>query len=250
EEAAELLHTAVGSDLPAAAVAALEDRTEGWVAGLQLAALSLRGRADVTAFVEGFSGSHRYVLDYLAEEVLDRQPPPLREFLLETSVLERLSGPLCDGGHGRKGGPPAPRGASGGWSRSSGPSCSWCRWTRGAAGGASTSCSPTCCAPACTRSSPSGCPSCTGPQPPGWRTMDRPTRPWTTPWPPVTPPGRPRWSTGTPKRCCSAGRARPWPAGSPPCPPGPAPPPAPRAGPLPAAAVSAGGLPSGDRRPT
>jgi LuxR family transcriptional regulator, maltose regulon positive regulatory protein len=101
EEAAELLRTAVGSELPEAAVAALGDRTEGWVAGLQLAALSMRGRGDITAFVEGFSGSHRYVLDYLAEEVLDRQPEPLRAFLLETSVLERLSGPLCDAVCGR-----------------------------------------------------------------------------------------------------------------------------------------------------
>jgi LuxR family maltose regulon positive regulatory protein len=101
DEAAALLRAAVGSGLPEAAVAALADRTEGWVAGLQLAALSLQGRADVTAFVEGFSGSHRYVLDYLAEEVLDRQPQRLRQFLLATSVLERLSGPLCDAITGR-----------------------------------------------------------------------------------------------------------------------------------------------------
>jgi LuxR family transcriptional regulator, maltose regulon positive regulatory protein len=102
EEVAELLRTAVGSELPDAAVAALGDRTEGWVAGLQLAALSLRGRGDITEFVEGFSGSHRYVLDYLAEEVLDGQPNPLRSFLLETSVLERLTGPLCDAVTGRR----------------------------------------------------------------------------------------------------------------------------------------------------
>jgi LuxR family transcriptional regulator, maltose regulon positive regulatory protein len=101
EEVAELLRTAVGSELSEAAVAALGDRTEGWVAGLQLAALSLQGRGDITAFVEGFSGSHRYVLDYLTEEVLDRQPEPLRAFLLETSVLGRLSGALCDEVTGR-----------------------------------------------------------------------------------------------------------------------------------------------------
>ncbi|HZA81749.1 MAG TPA: helix-turn-helix transcriptional regulator, partial [Actinomycetes bacterium] len=101
EEAAELLRTAVGFELPEAAVAALGDRTEGWVAGLQLAALSLRGRDDITEFVEGFSGTHRYVLDYLTQEVLDRQPEPLRTFLLETSVLGRLSGPLCDAVTGR-----------------------------------------------------------------------------------------------------------------------------------------------------
>ncbi len=101
EEAAALLREAVGSDLPEAAVAVLAARTEGWVAGLQLAGLSLRGQADVAGFVASFSGSHRYVLDYLAEEVLERQPEPVREFLLETSVLERLSGALCDAVTGR-----------------------------------------------------------------------------------------------------------------------------------------------------
>ncbi len=100
-EAGELLRAAVGHDLPDQVVAALEERTEGWVAGLQLAALSLRGHADVARFVAEFSGSHRYVLDYLAEEVLDRQSEQLRTFLLETSVLDRLSGPLCDALTGR-----------------------------------------------------------------------------------------------------------------------------------------------------
>jgi LuxR family transcriptional regulator, maltose regulon positive regulatory protein len=96
EETARLLRTAVGSDLPDAVVTALEERTEGWVAGLRLAALSLQGRTDVGGFVEEFTGSHRYVLDYLTEEVLDRQPEHLRTFLLESSVLDRVSGPLCD----------------------------------------------------------------------------------------------------------------------------------------------------------
>ncbi|HEU5107613.1 MAG TPA: AAA family ATPase, partial [Micromonosporaceae bacterium] len=96
EEAAALLHDAVGPDLSAAAVAALTERTEGWAAGLRLAALSLRGHSDTAGFVATFSGSHRYVLDYLTEEVLERQPPQVRRFLLETSILDRLSGPLCD----------------------------------------------------------------------------------------------------------------------------------------------------------
>jgi LuxR family transcriptional regulator, maltose regulon positive regulatory protein len=96
EEAAALLREAVGHDLPEGAVAALVARTEGWAAGLQLAALSLRGREDAAAFVASFSGDHRYVLDFLAEEVLERQPERVRTFLLETSVLERLCGPLCD----------------------------------------------------------------------------------------------------------------------------------------------------------
>ena len=101
-EAAELLQH-VASALPDASVAALAARTEGWAAGLQLAALSLRGQDDATAFVAAFTGSHRYVLDYLAEEVLDRQHKQLRTFLLETSVLDRLSGPLCDAVTGREG---------------------------------------------------------------------------------------------------------------------------------------------------
>ncbi|HEV3505610.1 MAG TPA: hypothetical protein VG637_10075 [Actinomycetes bacterium] len=101
EEAAALLGAAVGVELPDAAVAALEARTEGWVAGLQLAALSLEGHLDVDAFVRTFSGSHRYVLDYLTEEVLDRQPRELRGFLLETSILDRICGPLADATTGR-----------------------------------------------------------------------------------------------------------------------------------------------------
>jgi LuxR family maltose regulon positive regulatory protein len=103
EEAAELLRGAAGPDvsLTDTVVAALAARTEGWAAGLQLAALSLRGHGDPARFVEGFSGSHRYVLDYLTEEVLDHQPEPLRAFLLETSILDRLCGPLCDAVTGR-----------------------------------------------------------------------------------------------------------------------------------------------------
>ncbi len=101
EEAAALLREAAGPGLPDAAVAALAARTEGWVAGLQLAGLSLRAQPDVAGFVAAFSGSHRYVLDYLAEEVLERQPGQVRAFLLETSVLDRLSGPLCDAVTGR-----------------------------------------------------------------------------------------------------------------------------------------------------
>lgn len=105
EEAADLLREAAGPDVHARlgddAVAVLADRTEGWAAGLQLAALSLPGEPDLAAFVATFSGSHRYVLDYLTEEVLRQQPEPVREFLLQTSVLDRLSGPLCDAVTGR-----------------------------------------------------------------------------------------------------------------------------------------------------
>jgi LuxR family maltose regulon positive regulatory protein len=102
-EAAAMLREAASADMPDAAVAALAERTEGWAAGLQLAALSLRGQTDVAGFVAAFTGSNRYVLDFLAEEVLERQSGQVREFLLETSVLERLSGPLCDAVAGRTG---------------------------------------------------------------------------------------------------------------------------------------------------
>jgi LuxR family transcriptional regulator, maltose regulon positive regulatory protein len=101
EETAALLREAVGMNLPTASLAGLAARTEGWAAGLQLAALSLQGRSDPAEFVATFSGSHRYVLDYLTEEVLVRQPEHLVSFLLETSVLEQLSGPLCQAVTGR-----------------------------------------------------------------------------------------------------------------------------------------------------
>ena len=104
EEAAALLLESAGPDLPETAVAALEARTEGWAAGLRLAAVSLRGQPDAAGFVAAFSGSHRYVLDYLTEEVLERQPEQLRGFLLQTSLLERLSGELCDAVTGRSDG--------------------------------------------------------------------------------------------------------------------------------------------------
>ena len=95
-EAAAFLEQAMGLDLSAEQVATLEARTEGWIAGLQLAALSLRGRADVGSFVESFSGSHHFVLDYLLEEVLQRQSDRVQAFLLRTSILAQLSGALCD----------------------------------------------------------------------------------------------------------------------------------------------------------
>jgi len=110
EEAAALLRQVAApgaarpdASLPGAVAVALAARTEGWAAGLQLAGLSLRGHDDAGSFVAAFTGSHRYVLDYLAEEILERQPGQVREFLLETSVLERLPGGLCDAVTGRPG---------------------------------------------------------------------------------------------------------------------------------------------------
>ena len=90
EEVATYLGTVLDHDLADSAVAALEGRTEGWIAALQLATLSLQGRDDTADFIAGFAGGDRYVVDYLVEEVLDRQPEEVRSFLLETSVLDRL----------------------------------------------------------------------------------------------------------------------------------------------------------------
>ncbi|HEY9376771.1 MAG TPA: AAA family ATPase, partial [Jiangellaceae bacterium] len=98
-EAQDFLNRVMGLELAAADVDALEDRTEGWIAGLQLAALSLRDIADrdeVAGFIQAFTGSNRFVIDYLADEVLARQPPEVRDFLIRTAVLDRLHGPLCD----------------------------------------------------------------------------------------------------------------------------------------------------------
>jgi LuxR family maltose regulon positive regulatory protein len=99
EEATAFLNQIMDLSLAPEQIATLEARTEGWIAGLQLAALSLQGRGsvqDVAGFVETFAGSHRYVMDYLMEEVFSRQSPEVQEFLLQTSVLDRLSAPLCD----------------------------------------------------------------------------------------------------------------------------------------------------------
>jgi LuxR family maltose regulon positive regulatory protein len=95
-EAAEFLNRVMDLNLSAEDVAALENRTEGWIAGLQLAALSMQGRKDATSFIKSFTGSHHFVLDYLVEEVLEQQPEGVQAFLLRTSILDRLCGPLCD----------------------------------------------------------------------------------------------------------------------------------------------------------
>src|SRR6266581_1713221 len=95
-EAAGFLNQVMGLGLSAQDIAALEDRTEGWIAGLQLAAISLQGQQDATSFITSFTGSHHFVLDYLLEEVLQQQSESLQTFLLRTSILDRLCGPLCD----------------------------------------------------------------------------------------------------------------------------------------------------------
>jgi LuxR family maltose regulon positive regulatory protein len=103
-ETAAFLNEAMGLGLSPEDVTALEARTEGWIAGLQMAGLSMQGQKrtgmrvadEPSEFVQALSGSHRFILDYLVEEVLDRQPPAIQEFLLKTSILDRLAGPLCD----------------------------------------------------------------------------------------------------------------------------------------------------------
>ena len=96
DEAAEFLNRVMGLNLTAENIAALETRTEGWIVGLQLAALSMQGREDIAAFIQAFTGSHHFVLDYLVEEVLQQQTESVQTFLLRTSILDRLCGPLCD----------------------------------------------------------------------------------------------------------------------------------------------------------
>ncbi|RIK29030.1 MAG: hypothetical protein DCC56_14300 [Anaerolineae bacterium] len=104
DESTAFLNRAMGLSLSSEEVAALEARTEGWIAGLQIAALSMQGQEDISGFVAAFSGSHRHILGYLANEVIDKQPERILNFLLKTSILERLCGPLCDAVTGDTGG--------------------------------------------------------------------------------------------------------------------------------------------------
>ncbi len=96
EEAGAFLNQMMNLNLSAENIAALETRTEGWIAGLQLAALSMQGREDIASFIQAFTGSHRFVLDYLVEEVLQHQSEPIRSFLLQTAILDRFCAPLCN----------------------------------------------------------------------------------------------------------------------------------------------------------
>jgi LuxR family maltose regulon positive regulatory protein len=104
DEAEAYLNDSMGLNLTVPDVEALEGRTEGWIAALQLAALSVKGRSDVAEFIAGFAGDDRYIVDYLVEEVLRRQPERVRSFLLQTSILGRLTGQLCDAVTSRDGG--------------------------------------------------------------------------------------------------------------------------------------------------
>ncbi len=101
KETATFLDNVLGFSLSSEDIATLENRTEGWIAGLQMAAISMKGRKDVSGFIKSFRGSHRFVLDYLVEEVLDQQSSDIQEFLLLTSILERMTAPLCNSVTGR-----------------------------------------------------------------------------------------------------------------------------------------------------
>ena len=103
DEAWTFLNGTMTLDLADADVAALEKRTEGWVTGLKLAALSMQSQPDARAFIDSFSGDNRYIADYLIEEVLQGQPEHMRRFLSATSILDRLSAPLCDAVTGETG---------------------------------------------------------------------------------------------------------------------------------------------------
>ena len=103
-EAAQFIQQTTNLTLSLDQIAALETRTEGWIAGLQMAALSIQGQEDTDGFIHAFTGSHRFVLDYLVEEVLQIQPERVRNFLLRTSILNELCGPLCDAVTGQKDG--------------------------------------------------------------------------------------------------------------------------------------------------
>jgi LuxR family maltose regulon positive regulatory protein len=104
DETASLFNRALGLNLSAEDLAALDARTEGWIAGLQVAALSMKGLEDTSGFVKVFAGSHRYVMDYLVEEVLNQQPENIQTFLHHTAILDRMTGPLCDALTGQAGG--------------------------------------------------------------------------------------------------------------------------------------------------
>lgn len=179
-EADHLLNDVLGLGLAPTDIQLLHRRTEGWAAGLYLAALSLAGRADTATFIKTFAGDNRHIVDYLMAEVLDGQPPNLRSFLLRTSVLGRLSGALCDAVLQTSG-------SAAVLQKIERETCSWCHWTRRVTGIAITSCSVSCCAPSCAAPSLISSPICTGEPRRGSRPRDSSMRRCATCSPPATP---------------------------------------------------------------
>ena len=187
DEAASYLNEAMGLQLTDGDVATLEGRTEGWIAALQLAALSMQGRDDAADFIAGFAGDDRYVVDYLVEEVVQRQPrgrPGLPAPDLDPEPAER---PAVR--RGRRRARTAGR-CCRGWSAAT---SSWSRSTTSAGGTATTTCSPTCCRRGCSTSDPSWCRSCTGGRAGGTPTTASPRRRSGTRWPEATSSGRRTW---------------------------------------------------------
>src|SRR6266550_3241759 len=206
EEAAALLGEAAGPGLPGTAVAALVARTEGWAAGLQLAGLSLRGHADAAGLRRRSAAATASCWTTWPMRSLTASPGRCARSCWRLrcwSVCRRSCVMRSPAG-------PTARQCC---RTSSGRACSWCRWTRCAAGGATTTCSPTCSAPGCWLSSPAGRRRCTGPRPPGARSMTWPMTRCGTHWRPGTPLGRRGWWSGTSRRCSAAARARPCAAG-------------------------------------
>ena len=174
--------TSMGLHLSADEVTTLEGRTEGWVAALQLAALSLQGREDAAGFIDGFAGDDRHVVDYLVEEVVHRQPD---------DVQTSCCGPPCSPGCPDPWPTPSRAGPTAGrCSRcSTATTSSWCRSTTSAGGTATTTSSPTCCRPGSSTSSPARRPSCTAGPARGTSRTATPARPSSTPWRPATRTG-------------------------------------------------------------
>ena len=168
-EAATFLNEAMALNLSADNVAALESRTEGWIAALQLAALSMQGQDDVSGFITAFAGDNRYIVDYLVEEVLQRQPVVVRDFLLRTSILGRLCGRLVMRSQSRLAGGRR-------WRRWSEATSSSSRWTTSASGIAITTCSRMCCGRIWCKSGPTRCRCFMAAPAHGMRPRGRPSR--------------------------------------------------------------------------
>jgi hypothetical protein len=211
DEVAAYLNDVTGLELAADDIAALEGRTEGWIAALQLAALSMQGRDDVAGFVAGFAGDDRYIVDYLVEQVLGRQPAHVRDF---------LSRPPSWTGCAARCATPSPASTAGRpySSRWTGPTCSWSRSTTAAAGTATTTCSRTSCSPISWTSIPTGWWPCTAARVGGRSSTGSYPRRSGTRWPPGTSSGRRVSSSWRSRSCAGTGRRRPSGAGSTPSP--------------------------------
>ena len=207
DEVTAYLNDVVGLGLDASAIATLEGRTEGWIAALQLAALSLQGRDDAAGFIAGFAGDDRYVVDYLVEEVLARQSDAVRTFLLDTSILDRLSGSLCDAVTGGSDG----RAVLESLERSN---LFVVRLDDSATGTATTTCSPTSCVRTCSTSDPETSPACTGAPPSGTTRPASPCRLSGTRSRPATSSVLPTSSSAPSSACCGSARRPPSGAGS------------------------------------